>query len=181
MVTPRGSAAWVRSTGIEDYDSHTLKGDAVGNGPVQPQTDVEAAALMRIADDMAAVARTAAFATIRYRNNDAAPAAPTVHSVNMMTGVDASNYAGGSPPSGFPTLARNGDGDVTITFASSYTDETGASVALVLDYVDCTVESNANDLNATWELVNDYTVRIRCWNANAQTAALDKTLTVEVA
>jgi hypothetical protein len=59
--------------------------------------------------------------------DDATPANPSVTVVNQMTGVRVTSYAGGSPPAGFPTCIRNGNGDVTITWATSYTDDYGVA------------------------------------------------------
>lgn len=119
--------AWTRTAVHTDYGGHVNKTDYLSQGAIDALTDVTAADICRIATDLAALVRTAPFCVITYTCNDSSPAAPTVHSVYMMTGISASNYAGDSPPSGFPTLARVADGRVTITFASTYDDDYGTA------------------------------------------------------
>ena len=58
-----------------------------------------------------------------------------------MTGVNSTSYEGGSPPTGFPSGARVGDGSITLTFASSYTDAYGVSYA----FTPVQVEAFGND------------------------------------
>lgn len=111
------------------YGGHVSKENYLGRGAIDALTDVAAEEFSRMAADTAAAVRTAPFAIIQFTCNDSSPAAPTITSVLMMTGVRLTSYAGGSPPSGFPSAARNSDGNVTFTFSSSYADEYGVAGA----------------------------------------------------
>ncbi|HEU4544346.1 MAG TPA: hypothetical protein VFR23_24660 [Jiangellaceae bacterium] len=126
-VTPTGSPAWTRTVDFTHYGGHADKENYLGRGAIDALTDVAAEEYSRLAADTAAAVRTAAFAVMGVTCNDTSPAAPTVTHALMMTGVRLTSYASGSPPSGFPSGARNGDGDVTFTFSSSYLDEYGVS------------------------------------------------------
>jgi len=130
-TTPAGLPAWARSNAHTTYGGDLEKTNYMGQDIVDAQTDVSAAQLCRMAADLEAVQRTAPFAVITYTCEDTAPAAPTVHSVYMMTGVSTVDYDAAAPPVGFPGAARNGDGDVTFTFAASYLDDYGVSSAFV--------------------------------------------------
>ena len=127
--------------------------------------------------DLAAAARTAPFAVITFLTNDSAPAAPTVEFVAMMTGVTSASYAGGSPPTGFPSAARNGNGDVTFTFSASYTDEYGVSGAFVPRHVSATLHgSSAGSVSVE---ISGSTVRLRAFS-DAGAAMQNVRVTVEV-
>src|SRR5690606_32431313 len=91
-------------------------------GVVNPKTDVGAEDYSRLVTDVAASVRTAAFCVITFLQDDTTPDDPTVEYVNMMTGVRTTIYDGGAPPDGFPSVTRNDDGDVSITFDSNYSD-----------------------------------------------------------
>lgn len=106
----------------------------MGIGAISALTDVTAAQLCRASADLVALTRTAPFAIITYLCNDSVPAAPTIETAYMQTGVRTTSYAGGSPPTGFPSAARVSNGKVTVTFASSYADEYGVTGALTLTY-----------------------------------------------
>jgi hypothetical protein len=126
-IVPTGAPAWVRSSDHTTYGGDQNKTNWHTQGATNPRTDVAAEAFCRLADDLAACMRTAPFCTLTMTCDDATPANPSVTVVNQMTGVRVTSYAGGSPPAGFPTCIRNGNGDVTITWATSYTDDYGVA------------------------------------------------------
>jgi hypothetical protein len=126
-VTPTGNPAWVRSNDHTTYGGDVDKKNYASQGAVNAQTDVSAEQLVRIASDLAAVQRTAPFAVITMLMRDATPAAPIVERVLLMNGVTSSSYVGDSPPSGMPTITRQGTGYVRITLSPSYTDAYGVS------------------------------------------------------
>lgn len=125
-MTPEGLPAWTRTAAHGQYGGDINKTNYLSQGVIDPTTDVGAEEITRIAADLEALARTAPFAVITYLCRDTGggggPAAPTVETVFMMTGVRLTSYFGDAAPSGFPSAARNGNDDVTFTFASSYTD-----------------------------------------------------------
>jgi hypothetical protein len=128
-IVPTGYPAWTRLVSFAHYGGHESKENYLSRGAINPLTDVAAEEFSRMVSDLAAAVRGAPFATITYLNNDSSPAAPTIESVFMMTGVRLVSYAGDAAPSGFPSAARNGQGDVTFTFDASYLDEYGISGA----------------------------------------------------
>jgi len=122
-VIPAGLPAWTHTAAIEYYGGHPNKQNLMGQGAVDPRTDVTAEQIARLSADVASVVRVASIAEFHITCNDTSPAAPTVNWVKMMTSVDTNGYAGASPPTGFPTLARVSDGSFTLTFATDQTDE----------------------------------------------------------
>jgi hypothetical protein len=130
-ITPTGSPAWTRTVSIGHYGGHASKENYLSRGAIDALTDVAAEEFVRMTADLAATVRTAPFAVITFLNNDASPAAPTIEKVLMMTGVRLTSYAGGSPPSGFPSASRLSTGRTIFTFASSYLDEYGVTGAFV--------------------------------------------------
>ena len=121
-IIPSGLPAWTRTASHTNYGGDTNKRNYLTRGVIDALTDVGAEAICRMAADLEAIARTAPFATITYLNNDGTPAAPTIETVHMMTGVRLTSYAGDAAPTGFPSAERNGAGDVTFTFLTSYND-----------------------------------------------------------
>lgn len=177
-MTPNGTPAWTRQTSHTDYGGNANKANYASQGVVDPLTDVGAEAICAIARDLTADTRTAEFAVITFLCNDASPAAPTIESVYMMTGVRTTSYAGGSPPTGFPSAARNGNGDVTFTFASSYTDDYGVSGSYTPRHPDAKVHGSTACF-ATAEIASATTVRVRVFLHDG-TASLDKRVTLTV-
>lgn len=129
-ITPSGSPAWVRNAAHTTYGGHTDKRNWQSQGLVNGRTDVGAEAFTRAAADLAAIARTAPLATLRVTCNDSSPAAPTIEYVSQMTGIQSASYGGGAAPTGYPSASRNGDGDVTITWPTTLTDDYGVSAAV---------------------------------------------------
>lgn len=129
-ITPTGSPSWVRNSDYTTYGGNVNKANYQGQGKVNARTDVDAEEFARMTADLAAIMRTAPFCTITFTCRDSSALDPLVTDVTMQpSGVVTTSYAGGSPPAGFPSVERNGDGDVTITFDASYTDAYGVSGA----------------------------------------------------
>lgn len=159
-VVPTGSPAWSRTASFAIYGGHVNKENYLGKGAIDALTDVAAEEFSRAVSDQAAAVRTAPFAIITYLCNDSSPAAPTVECVFMMTGVRLTSYGGGFPPAGFPSAARNGNGDVTFTFASSYTDEYGISESFAPRHAETTahgIGAGAREANFS---ISGQTVRV---------------------
>jgi hypothetical protein len=80
-----------------------------------------------------------------------------------MTGVQLTSYAGDTPPSGFPSASRNGNGDITFTFAASYLDEYGVSGAYIpSNPVGMVLGATAGMVSA---VRTGSTLRVRAWDA----------------
>lgn len=123
MTTPAGSPLWVRSADHTSYGGHTAKRNYQSQRCINPLTDVGAEHITRIAADLAAIGKTVPFCVLTFLARDTTPADPMVESCQMLpSGIASGSYVGSSPPSGFPSVVRNADGDHTITFASSYSD-----------------------------------------------------------
>jgi hypothetical protein len=176
-TTPSGRPAWSRSADHGNYGGHTEKRNYQSQGVVNPKTDVGAEAIARLTADLAACVRTAPFFDATILCNDGSPAAPTVESALMMTGVRTASYAGGAAPTGFPAVARNGTGDFTITFAASYDDPYGVSEPFVPRGV---IVSNQGTTfaDSTW-VISGSTVRVRVFDA-AGSALGDRRVSVVV-
>lgn len=178
MTVPSGAPAWTRQANHVDYGGDANKSNYASQGVVDPLTDVGAQALCAIARDLTADTRTADFAKVTYNHNDTAPAAPSIQFVHMMTGVRVTTYLGSSAPTGFPSAARNGNGDVTFTFAASYLDEYGVSGAFGIQHAIANVHG-ATACFATCDIITATTVRVRVFLHDG-TASLDKKVTLVV-
>ncbi len=176
-ITPTGSPAWLRTVSIGHYGGHTSKENYLSRGAIDALTDVAAEEFVRITADLAAAVRTAPFAIITYLNNDTSPAAPTIESVFMMTGVRTTSYVGSSAPTGFPSAARNGTGDVTFTFPSSYADE--YSVSGAYSPRSPKVSAHGTAFACVTAAVGGQSVQVLCFDA-AGVALADKRVTLEV-
>lgn len=126
-IVPTGSPAWVRNADHTTYGGNTAKTNWHSQGVTNAQTDIGAEAFVRMCEDLSAVVRTAPFCVLTLVCDDVTPGPPTVFAINQMTGVTVTSYVGNAPPAGFPSAARNGNGDVTITWATSYTDSYNVS------------------------------------------------------
>jgi hypothetical protein len=164
-VVPTGLPAWTRTADLESYGGHLLKRNHMGGGVIDATTDVGAEDFSRLTSDLAAAVRTAPMAVITYLNNDSSPAAPTIESVHMMTGVRLVAYPGDSPPVGLPSAARNGNGDVTFTFAATYSDEYGVPGSFSVRSASATSNGSAF-VAAPCEIVDATHVRVRCLNGS---------------
>jgi hypothetical protein len=169
---------WTRTANHESYGSHVNKRDFGAQGTVHPETDVQASDLQRLGSDLAAVVRTAPKAVITYAQNDTGTDDPVVLVCKLQTGIAVASYAGDAPPSGFPTAIRQGDGDVVLTFASTYDDEFGTSGAFEVTDALGGGEGTAF-LNVVCEVTSATTVRVRCFDADGA-ADTDRTVTVEI-
>lgn len=149
-LTPSGSPAWVRTNDHTAYGGDVNKANYQSQGSVNPRTDLTAENICRLAADLAAIARTAPLARLAYTCNDAAPAAPTITSSGSMWAQD-------------PTPTRNGNGDVTFTWAASYTDPYGVSGNVNIIGAKATlVGTTASEIPV--ELVDAHTVRVRAFD-----------------
>ncbi len=177
-IAPAGSPAWTRAASHTFYGGNVNKENYLSRGAIDPLTDVAAEEFSRAQSDLAACARTQPFAVITLQCNDTSPAAPTIWSVLMMTGVRLTSYPGDTPPTGFPSGARNGTGDITLTFASSYLDEFGVSGSFAPIQAKGTGASGSTFVGVTCE-ISGVTVVVRCFDS-AGAAVADKYATITV-
>ncbi len=176
-ITPSGSPPWMRVNSLEHYGGDVNKDNYLSRGAIDALTDVDAAQFSRLAADVAALQRVMPFCTMTFLCNDSSPAAPTVEFVHMQTGI-TNSYAGDSPPSGFPSLARNSAGDVSITFASTYSDPYNISGSFsVSSALPGLISSTAGEVTA--ELVSATVVRVRAFST-AGAAISDARITLSV-
>lgn len=175
-VIPAGAPAWTRTVVLANYGGDPNKQNYLGRGAIDAQTDVAAEEFSRMVADLAAAVRGAQFMVARVRCNDTSPAAPTIEWISMMTGVLQTGYAGGSPPAGFPSWARNGNGAVTATFLSSYNDEYGQPGAYAPQAAEATAATASRIASA---IVSGLTVRVDVVT-DAGAAATDPVFTLVV-
>ncbi len=176
-MTPTGRPAWARSVTHLDYSGHPQKRNYQSQGVVNPRTDVGAEGFTRLVADAEATTRTAPMISMRYTNRDGTPDTPLVLSAYMMVGVSLSGYEGDLAPDSFPDGARNGTGDVTFTFDSSFLDAYGISEPFVP--TQCLVSCEGTTFASATYVISGQTLRIRVWNA-AGAALADKNVSVVV-
>jgi hypothetical protein len=186
-TVPTGRPAWSRTTDHTDYGGDLGKKNYQNQGVVNPKTDVGAEAITRLAADLMASVRTAPFLVCSIACQDtqhivsggteAGPDAPLFGDVLMQTGVRTASYVGSAPPTGFPSAARNGTGDFTITFASSYSDPYGVSEPFTpQSVIVCCQGTTFANATAT---ISGSTVRVRVFDA-AGAALPDRRVSVVV-
>jgi hypothetical protein len=179
-VTPSGNPSWVRSNDHTAFGGHVDKQNYMSQGVINAQTDVGAEAIARTAADLEAIERVLDFGEVTFTCNDTSPAAPTVNAAYLQSSpVRLSSYASGSPPSGFPSAARNGDGDVTFTFASSYTDAYGVAGAFGIYHATATLHGSAAGSATVDYTQGAVTVRVRAFD-DAGAAIQDAKVTLTV-
>jgi len=175
-ITPNGLPAWTRTASHTNYGGDTNKRNYLSRGVIDALTDVGAEAICRMAADMEAIVRVAPFATITYLCVDGAPAAPTIETVFMMTGVRLTSYVGDAAPAGYPAAARNGNGDVTFTFLASYTDPYGVAGTYAPKHA--TAQIHSATAGEPVVIIAAQTVRVRAFNGGAALASPRVTLVV---
>lgn len=170
-VIPLGSPAWTRANDFSSYGGHLSKKNFASRGAINPKTDVSAEAFSRMAADLAALARTAPFGVFLVTCDDGTPGPPTINYAAMMTGARTAPYVGNAAPTGFPSAARNGNGDITLTFAASYMDPYGIAGAFALSLAKAQLCGTIAGM-ATATIVTATTLRVRCFIAagTAQTS-----------
>lgn len=141
-IIPAGSPAWSRLADHTVYGGDLNKTNWHSQGVTNARTDVGAEGFCRLAEDLAAVVRTAAFCVLTVRCDDVTPGPPTVIAINQMTGVTSTSYVGNAPPPGMPTLSRLGNGAVTVTWNTSYADAYGVSASVNIEHVEIGVQTS---------------------------------------
>ncbi len=177
MITPAGSPPWLRTNTLNHYGGDVNKENYLSRGAIDATTDVDASQINRLASDTASLQRVMPFCNITLLCSDTAPAAPTIEYVSMQTGI-AQNYIGSSPVTGFPSAARNGNGDVSITFASSYLDSYGVSGNFSISHIIPTLLSTTSG-KVVAERVSSTVVRLRAFDS-AGVAISNARMTVSV-
>lgn len=177
-IVPAGVPLWVRTVDFAHYGGNVEKANFLSRGSIDALTDVDADQFARFTADAAAIARVTPFCVLTLTCSDSSPAAPTITYVHMATGVRLVSYVGSSAPTGFPSAARNGTGDVTITFAPSYSDAYGVAGAFSIQHVKACAVSSAV-ARAVPEIATATTVRLRAFDASdAALSNASMTLTV---
>jgi len=166
MATPTGAPVWVHTNDHATYGGDVNKRNYQGQDAVNPRTDVSAQQFARLVADVAAMGNTAAWARVTFACNDAVPAVPTIDDYSAMSGTA-------------PTPTRNGTGDVTFTWAASYTDAYGVSGAVNIVHAEATAHGTSS-ADGVVEIVSPTVVRVRAFDA-AGVALADATLTLTVA
>lgn len=176
-TVPAGSPPWLRTNSLVHYGGDINKENYLSRGAIDSLTDVDASQFSRLAADVAALQRVMPFCTITLLCDDSTPAAPRVEFIHMQTG-NTSSYLGSAPPSGFPALSRNGNGDVSITFASSYSDPYGVSGTFAISSIlPGLISTAAGEVAA--EKVSSTVVRLRAFTS-AGSAISNARMTVSI-
>jgi len=179
-IKPAGSPAWTRTTTHTDYGGNLDKRNFMGGAVVNALTDVGAENFVRMCSDLAAAAHTASMWIVTYKCRDGGAdglGAPTIEVASGMTGIRLVSYLGDAAPTGFPSAARNGAGDVTFTFAASYSDDYGVAGAWVPRTADAGLHGTTG--GAAPCVISGSTVRVRAIS-HAAAAISDARVTLEV-
>jgi hypothetical protein len=177
-VVPNGDPIWVRSSDFTSYGGDLDKANYQSLGAINPKTDITAEQFSRLVEDVAECARTAAFALLSITCNDSGADPPTINWARLNTGVTASSYEGDTPPTGFPSGSRLGNGAVTLTFSASYPDAYGVSGAFApVHVVPAPGESGCAYVN--WEIAGP-DVTLRAFDSSG-TPLVNATFSVQVA
>lgn len=177
-IVPTGSPLWARTVDIAHYGGNVEKSNYLSRGAIDALTDVDAEQFARLTADAAAIARVTPFCTLTLTCEDSDPGAPTITYVHMATGVRLVSYDGGAAPTGFPSASRNGTGDVTVTFASTYSDAYGVSGAFSISHAKACVVHTAV-ARAVAQVATSTTVRLRAFDAS-DAALSNATMTLTV-
>ncbi len=165
-IIPTGSPLWVRTVDFAHYGGNTEKSNYLSRGAIDALTDVDATQFARFTADAAAIAHVVPFCTLTVECNDApSTLPPTFHYVHMATGVRLVSYEGDSAPTGFPSGARNGDGHITITFASTYDDPYAVSGAFSISHAKVSMLHTAV-ARAVAQVSTSTTVVLRAFDAS---------------
>jgi hypothetical protein len=178
-IVPSGLPAWSKTADFQSYGGNLNKVNYQSQGVTNPLTDISAEQHARLCEDTAAISRTAAFADLTVQCNDTVPGPPTITAVDMMTGVHLASYVGNVPPSGFPSGSRNGNGDVTLIFDATPSDDYGVSQSLSLVHAVASVHGTSARTETVAVTANS--VRVRIWDIPGGTASVDPKFTVSVA
>lgn len=163
-ITPSGSPPWLRTNNLTHYGGDVNKANYLSRGAIDALTDVDASQFSRLSADVAALQRVMPFCTMTLLCDDSTPGPPTIEYINMQTGIASVSYVGNSPPSGFPSAARNSNGNVLITFASSYSDPYSVNGAFsISSLMPGLISATAG--TATAERASATTVNLRAFNS----------------
>ncbi len=164
-IVPQGSPLWERTVDFAHYGGNVEKSNYLSRGAIDALTDVDAEQFARLTADAAAMARVAPFCVGTVTCRDSGSLAPEFNYVHMATGVRLLTYSGDAPPTGFPSGSRNGTGDITITFASSYADPYAVSGDFAISHAKVGVVHTAV-ARAVAQVVTDTTLRLRAFDAS---------------
>lgn len=130
MTIPSGLPFWARTTSAEFYGGVASKTDYQTPGVINARTDVSAAQFLRLAADLAGVARTAPVGSAQWLCNDSVPAAPTIQFASCGATRSSAAYAGDAAPAGLPSASRLGNGSIRLTFPTNSEDDFGVAVSI---------------------------------------------------
>lgn len=123
MTTPNGLPYWSRTASAELYGASAGKADYQTPGAINARTDVSAAQFLRLAADLAGIARVTPVAAVHWTCNDSAPAAPTILHGSCGATRSSASYAGDAAPAGLPSATRLGTGSIRIVLPSTSEDD----------------------------------------------------------
>lgn len=178
---PDGSPVWARQTEFGHYGGSVDKKNFLDRGPIDQLTDVGASQFARMTADLVAAARTAPLALCTLGCDDHTPGAPlfgaklnpsdwdhpivTGAACHTFVGSRLESFRGDAAPTRYPSASRNGTGDVTVTFPTTWIDPFGieAEISICHAFATLLTDTDARAV-AVPELVNSHTVRVRCFD-----------------
>lgn len=178
-MTTAGTPPWNRTMVLGDYGGSVDKRNYGGRGVVDPRTDIDAGQVNRMAADLTAVARTAAFSVVTV---DGAASPAVTYAVVGPVETVSTGYPGGSPPSGFPTVTHVGTGHLKLVWETTYADASGVSADFTPVAAAPSIAGATSDICTTSAIISGLEVHVYTWkySGGAWIAADDIPVTLEV-
>lgn len=159
-MTTYGSPPWNRTMVLGDYGGDLNKRNYGGRGVVDPRTDIDAGQVNRMAADLCAVARTAAFSVVTV---DGAATPNVTHAVVGAVETVSSGYVGSSPPDGMPTVTHVATGHFKLVWETTYADASGDSANFVPIAAAVTIAGGGTDIATASAIVSGSEVHVYVW------------------
>jgi hypothetical protein len=168
MIVPSGKPVWGGTTSMLDYGGHLEKKNYGGIGMVNALTDTGAEQFVRMTTDAASVARTAGQMKAQLNISRDGTTITVNKCITPWTDSSIGSYDGANPPTGYPEVTLSGTNTITVSIATSATDEFGVSENIVLHGVfvggpvkwDGTFTGNTFDL---LDFIDTTSVSIMVW------------------
>lgn len=145
-IVPTGAPVWLRTNDFQVYGGDPNKRNYMGQGAIDPTSDVTAEQFSRLVEDVAELGRVTEFATITFRCNDTVPGPPTILAYNGLAGAapTGSRIGNGHVSFAWPVEPEDAYGvEAFVNFMSAMGGPQGTPGGVYTEFLD----SNADGLN----------------------------------
>ena len=160
MTTSYGTPPWNRTMALGDYGGDLNKRNYGGRGVVDPRTDIDAGQINRMAADLCALSRTAAFSVVTV---DGATTPNVTHAVVGAVETVSAGYVGSSPPDGFPTVTRVATGHFKLVWETTYADASGATADFTPIVAVPSIAGSGSDIAVCSSVISTTEVHVYVW------------------